>query len=212
MPAYPFLSALLGGWLVGLARRRPTSGVLCAVALVVAGVLFAQLPIAGFHPFELPAHLIQAEVRWPGAARRIALLAAAAAGAGVLVLASRRWPVPMHRGVVVGLTLLLLGIGSLRVVVPLRHLGHESPMARLRERLDRDLSEGRPLEYPILLPATGVWPARHYFGYDFEIVPVEVRGRTALALYAKGDPQATRRSVSHGLRRAKQRTPSNRNR
>jgi hypothetical protein len=96
------------------------------------------------------------------------------------------------------LLLALLAPASLRMIVGVRHLDHQSPLVRFHAELARTRAAGGEIAYPVRLPDGPVQIARFLFAEDYEIEP----RRDGLWLHAKGDPAVIERSIGRlGLER-----------
>ena len=178
IPVYPFLSLFLGAWLAALVRRAPRPPEITAMGAIAAACFFAGVGVASFHPFVHEALWIPMRVHWRsvlGVSPALALpLGAAVLAAGLLVLA-RAGGERSSRALALVFVLGLAGLGLARVVAPLRHLDHQSDVARLHRELAERRAEGLPIDN-IELPGAPYWVIRYYFADDYEIV---VRPRPA---------------------------------
>lgn len=204
MPAYPFLSVLVGAWLADLSRADATARLGAGRLLpglgmgaVAAALLWIRVDL-GANPFAELALLIPME--W--SSRRVLGVGATAAIAGIGALWAAFWiargarlPDGLRRGIGWGFALGLLGYAGLRVTLPLAHLGHPSELDRIHRQLHAARRAGAPLDYPIRLGVQPPQIARFLFGEDFEIVPRPTRAGAELLLFERGDPAVLTRSI-----------------
>ncbi|MEE9606626.1 MAG: glycosyltransferase family 39 protein [Myxococcota bacterium] len=187
IPLYPFLSVFVGGWLARLSGRR--LGPIGALYLGLAGaaLLAMDVRLTTFNPFATRSFELPLGVRWrspPGLGAAAGVALSGALGAALLI-GLARWQAS-RRALPTLIAAALLGVGLVRVAMPLRHLGHQTEMALLRERLDEARRVGEPIAFPIEIAESGPWRALFYFGRDFRVV-------------AKGRRTARRTGVSFEL-------------
>lgn len=169
MPAYPFLAVFVAGWLVDLARAPAARLELGFLGAALAGAALTVFDWS-LNPFAAPAFYLDMSVGLRGlaglpAVATLAVAFVAVAGAGVWIGA--RWP----REVAVGAVALLLGVALVRVGLPLRHLGYQSPIAILDADLRRAREEGREIPWPVSVPSRNLMLVHCYFAADNEISP-----------------------------------------
>jgi 4-amino-4-deoxy-L-arabinose transferase-like glycosyltransferase len=94
MPAYPFLSGLVGIWLADLSRKEIGKPMLGALALMASLLLWLRPEMGSFNPFARPALTIPMRTGWAGSGGPEVLvgvlLSAGLIFAG-LYFAQRRW-------------------------------------------------------------------------------------------------------------------------
>jgi len=174
IPLYPFLSALLGVWLSDLGKRSAGTALLLAVALLFSLLFWVRPEMPDYNPFARTALYIPMRSTWRslgalGPALGVPLFTAASLA---LLLALRRALAErFERHLAVWVSCLLIAPAALRVALPLRHLGYQSPVARVRVEIDADRAAGKTLRYPIAVPRAHLWIVRYYFWRDFEIEP-----------------------------------------
>jgi len=196
MPAYPFLSILVGAWLADLLDRdaRWTGWGLGAVAatLLWIGIDFCANPFAEralVIPMQwLPRHCM-------GWSPATGIAAVAIAWAALWMLSGERLPDAWRRGIRASFVAALLLYAGLRAAAPLAHLNHQSSLDRIHRQLYAAMQASRPLDYPIRLGVAPPQIARFLFGEDFEIVPRIAPHGTALWLYRRGDPKVLAQSI-----------------
>ncbi len=191
IPAYPFLSAFLGTWIVTLASRVPRWGMITAITLLLSLVAWITVDTTTFNPFATRATAIAREIGLrtsfgmpPLATLGLSvLLVCGALGAGHRFLRDR-----FAASLAATVGVLLVGYGAARVTFPLRHLSHRSEMARLDEALDRKRGAGERVEFPVAVMEPGRVLALYYFGDDYEVVPLpHARGAIHFLLFEPGD-------------------------
>lgn len=179
IPAYPFLSALVGVWLAGVARRPSGTPLLAGLAVASALAIWLDVDLR-MNPFGSPAYRIPMEVGW----RHLGSLAPALgvpatallAFCGLLALRARVG-VGFSPVLAVGLAVALVGTAAVRAGFGLTYTDHESELARLRRELDAAEAAGLPVAFPIALPRGQEWIARYTFGRDYTLARyVEPRG------------------------------------
>ncbi len=173
IPLYPFLSLFVGAWLAGLVRRAPRRAEIAALGAIIAASLLARVGIASFHPFVYEALWIPMRVYWrsvAGVGPALALPLAAATLAAALIVLSRAAGERFSRVLAGAFVLGLAGGALVRVAAPLRHLGHQTDVARLHDELAERRAAGLPVETPVDLPGAPYWVIRYYFADDYEIV------------------------------------------
>jgi 4-amino-4-deoxy-L-arabinose transferase-like glycosyltransferase len=182
MPAIPFLSAFTGAALYQWTRASPHRALRLALGCAAAGAAWVELPILEFNPFaERAAHVTpDLELRGIAGAGPWVVLPVLCVAAFLALEGVARWS-----PAAVGATLLigLLAAGSARVIAPLRFVDHRSSSDQLRERIDRDISAGRPVAFPLIVTEAGSLKARYYFGDDFAIRRLPRRRRAAGEFY-----------------------------
>jgi 4-amino-4-deoxy-L-arabinose transferase-like glycosyltransferase len=185
MPAYPFLSIMVGSWLARLPARKATGPMLAGLAVLLALFSWIGVSLIDYNPFVAKAFripmVIQLHSAWGvspaiGAVLTFALILA-------LLLGLRRALGPrLPSYLAVGIAAVLLPYGLVRVLLPLRFIDHQSSMALLRSELDARKAAGVPLEYPIDPGIRLRWDARFYLGDEYRI---ERRERRAFLLHPK---------------------------
>lgn len=198
MPAYPFLSILVGAWLADGMRRDAPVWTGIGVGAVAATCLWLGVGVLDTNPFDKLAFVPMAIPRdWLGLSPWFAIPLAGLAWAAAWRIGAPRLSSRTRRGFGVAFAAALFLYAGVRVGTPLAHLDHHSRLEKLRERIDRSRARGVPLDYPIPLGKPKLKIARFLFGEDFEIVRT-VRGGRSWALYRKGDPSVIRRSQGRG--------------
>lgn len=198
MPAYPFLSILVGAWLHDLLRRDAPSRSGWALGFVLAACLWIGVDVFATNPFArralvFPMRTVPRHLLGLSPERAIAFLGGAWAVAW-LALAQRA--VPARRALRGAAVAGLLVYAAVRVAAPLSYLDYQSPLQRLHTRIQRERAAGKALDYPIPLGRPSVQIARYLFGEDFELVTRLARGGgTRLLLYEKGDRTVLSRSI-----------------
>jgi len=185
-PTYAFLCAFAGVWLDRLAGRRASPAVLAALGVAAALALWIQMPGLDYDPFgTTPRRLPEMGfATWWGVGAWLGLPLTAAAFAGGLLL----W---RGRALALGLAALLLCVGGVRVLAPLRFTEYESRLVTLRARVDLARERGErpsnPLVYEKDPGEGGGLRVRYYFADDFWIVPLrDASGRSrAVELWDK---------------------------
>jgi 4-amino-4-deoxy-L-arabinose transferase-like glycosyltransferase len=196
LPAYPFLSILVGVWLADLLDRdaRWTGWGIGAVAVTLLwiGIDFGADPFAQralVIPMQwLPRH-------WLGLAPATAIALLGAIWAGLWTLSGESLPAAWRRAVRSAFVVALLLYAGVRAAAPLAYLDHQSPLDRIHRQLYAARKAGKPLDYPIRLGVAPPQIARFLFGEDFEIVPRAAPRGTALLLYPRGDPKVLAQSI-----------------
>ena len=175
VPAYPFVSAFTGIWLDGLRRAAPRPPVVATTALALALIASLRLPILSFDPFVERATAISGRLSWwtPDLSRAVAGVALGSSALALALWGLGRRLSARHRALALAslMAATLLGIGGIRVLVPLRATDRVSEMERLREELRRARAAGLPVATPIAVKEPGLLKAKYFFGDDFEIVP-----------------------------------------
>jgi 4-amino-4-deoxy-L-arabinose transferase-like glycosyltransferase len=180
VPAYPFLSAYLGVWLGQMERRKAGSMLLVALSTGLALLLWMTVDLSSFNPFADQAHRLSMPIGWRsiggvGPGFGILLTAALCSGAlwALRAVSGEIFP----RALYLGLALVLIGVGAIRVLTPLAHLGHQTRMAKVREALDDARATGAQVSFPVAVRENGDWRARFYFAKDYRVVPTSLRTR-----------------------------------
>jgi len=198
MPAYPFLSILVGAWLHDLLRRDAPAWTGYALGAVVAALLWIGVDALGTNPFEKRALVFPMSMQpraWLGLTPLTAVLLFGLAFGGAWLAGASRVPARLRHGLcAVGAAALLL-YAAVRVIAPLAHLDHRSPLDRIHAEIERKQAEGIPLEYPIELGRPPLQIARFLFGEDFELVTRLRRDGSDLVLHRKGNPKVLERSI-----------------
>jgi 4-amino-4-deoxy-L-arabinose transferase-like glycosyltransferase len=171
IPALPPLCVLLGAGLDSLRRVEPGAGRLLAVAGLVAIGLWVEVDLFGLNPFAHPAVQMPVSIAWrPGAGPGLLLSAGALAAA---LCAGRSWLGRRFAPLLfAGVTALLLGTATVRVLAALKHSGYVSEMERLSRMLDQAKAAQQPLPRTLTVRVPGeghfkkVW---FYFGQDYRI-------------------------------------------
>ncbi|MEE2663348.1 MAG: glycosyltransferase family 39 protein [Myxococcota bacterium] len=197
-PALPLLSIFVGVWLDRIATRRLVPSVLGAFALLAAGLALIDVDLLQTNPFQSRTPLLPLATplrSWFGGPPGVAVL-----WIGLLAVAlclAGRFLRPRAAPALAALIFVVaFGVGTLRVMLPLRHLDQRTEMARLRETIDTARAEGRELSLPIAIREGGELKVRSLFARDFEIVP----GSSGVSwwLFAPGDPRAAK-SIRRGF-------------
>jgi 4-amino-4-deoxy-L-arabinose transferase-like glycosyltransferase len=188
IPAYPFLSIFMGSWLGDVSRRRPGWALMVAAGLMGALLLWADLEVMEFNPFWERAWSIPMPLGWrsiPGLGPMFGVpLTAASLTLGFLLLRSRvgaRFPAY----IAAILTLALLGSAALRVSFPLAYLDHQSPAARIRERLDAARAMDPPAPFPMTIRTGHRWDLAYYLWDDYEWTWVRAPEGRALRVFPR---------------------------
>ncbi len=193
IPAYPFLSAFTGVWLVNLVGRRWRWPHIGAASIVGALMLWLSVGVTSFNPFAEQANLIAMKVVWReiaglgpwlGVPAAVAILSMAFAS--LQRRSGGRSAPAMAGGLMVG----LIGYAMVRVSTPLVFLPYQAPLEQLRRDLDAAEASGISIGFPVKVAEACCMRARYYFGDDFEVVPVRVAGGYHFWLYEKDDPRA----------------------
>jgi hypothetical protein len=196
MPAYPFLSILVGGWLADLLRSdSPRAGL--GIGAVLTTLLWIGIDF-GANPFAERALVVPMQWtsrEWLGLSPAVAIAAVGGAWALLWMLSGARIPGAWRRGIGIACAAVCVAYAGLRAVAPLAHLDHQSPLDRIHARVYADLAAGRPLDCPIRLGPAPPQIARFLFAADFEIVPRAGRDATRLVLHPRGDPRVLDRSI-----------------
>ena len=172
IPLYPFFAAIVAIWLARLPKMKRVALPIGAAAVLAALMVVLRLDVLDMNPYatrrmdvtvasigDLPPWIV-----FSGAAVAIASLLALLR----LVLKQNFAPVLAW-----GLAGVLIGYGGVRVLAPLRFVGHQSPMAELRRQIDAELAAGRKLDFPIPVTEAGNPKVRFYFGSEFVIRKVD---------------------------------------
>jgi hypothetical protein len=172
VPLYPFLSVCLGIWLSDLSWRSAGTTLLVGVALLFSLLFWVQPEMSDYNPFARSALFIPMRSAWRslgalGPGLGVPLLAAAALA--LLLTLRRALGERFSPHLAAWVSIALIVPAGLRVADPLRYLGYQSEVARLRAEIDSDIAAGRPLRYPIAVPNALPWIVRYYFWRDFEI-------------------------------------------
>jgi 4-amino-4-deoxy-L-arabinose transferase-like glycosyltransferase len=193
MPAYPFLSILVGAWLAdGMRPDAPVWAGLGAGA-VAAACLWLSVGALDTNPFDKSAFLpVPGVQRWLGLGPWIAIPLAGMGWAVAWQASAKRITARSRRGLWIAFAAALFVYASVRVATPLAYLDHRSPLYEIRDRIDRSQASGRPLAYPIHLGNPPVKIARYLFGEDFEIVRSAGGGQWVLE--RKGNAKLLHRS------------------
>lgn len=198
MPAYPFLSILVGAWLWSLVRRDAPAWSAWGVGAVLASCAWISVDVFGTNPFEKRALVFPMKTiaqAWLGIGPALAIPLLGVAWAALWIGVGRRIPETLRRSLAGSVAALLLVVAVVRVAAPMAYLDYQSPLERIRAKIDHDQRTGTPLEYPITLGRPPVQIARFLFAEDFEIVTQLRRDGTALALRRKGDRRVLDRSI-----------------
>jgi 4-amino-4-deoxy-L-arabinose transferase-like glycosyltransferase len=199
MPAYPFLSILVGAWLVDGMRRDAPAWAGIGVGAVAAACLWLGVGVFDTNPFDKRGFLPLIVVRhWIGIGPWVAISLAGLAWAAAWLSVARRLPPAARRGLGIAFAAALLVYAGVRVAAPLAYLDrdHQYPLEKIREKIDLSRASGTPLEYPIHIGRSpGLKIARFLFGEDFEIARIDPTGEK-WALYQKGDREVLARSMS----------------
>jgi 4-amino-4-deoxy-L-arabinose transferase-like glycosyltransferase len=154
MPAYPFLSILVGGWLADLLRSdSPRAGL--GIGAVLTTLLWIGIDF-GANPFAERALVVPMQWtsrEWLGLSPAVAIAAVGGAWALLWMLSGARIPGAWRRGIGIACAAVCVAYAGLRAVAPLAHLDHQSPLDRIHARVYADLAAGRPLDFPIRLGA-----------------------------------------------------------
>jgi hypothetical protein len=174
IPLYPFLSAFLGIWLSDLSKRSASTALLLGVALLFTLLFWVRPEMSDYNPFARSAFFIPMRSSWRsvgamGPAIGVPLFTAVA----LALLLALRHKLAGHFPLLLALLVscALLVPAAIRVAGPLRYLGYQSEVARIRAEVDADIEAGRPLRYPIAVPSAQPWIVRYYFWRDFDIEP-----------------------------------------
>jgi 4-amino-4-deoxy-L-arabinose transferase-like glycosyltransferase len=197
-PALPLLSIFVGVWLDRIARRGRSLSAIGAFATLAAGLALVDVDLAQTNPFQgrtptLP--LVTPPRAWLAGSLGLDALGIASLVTAV-VLASRFLRLRVAASLAALICIGSLGVGTLRVLLPLQYLDHRTEMARVREEIDAARAEGRKLSLPIAIREGGELKVRALFARDFEIIPG--RRGSGWWLLAPGDPRAER-SIRRGL-------------
>jgi 4-amino-4-deoxy-L-arabinose transferase-like glycosyltransferase len=166
IPAYPFLSVLTGGWLARLWCEAPARAPAVAVALALALLAWGRLPEPDLNPFDGTGWLA-AWRRFPAALPAAGWLAPVAIATLAAGLAARRLGRPRLPGR--ALVVATLALATIRVALPLAHLGYVSPTDALHRRLDGERERGVALAGPIEAPEPVGCIAAFYFGEQYRV-------------------------------------------
>lgn len=185
IPAYPFLSALLAVWMFRIAKTSPSAALIAATGAIASVICWTSVDATTFNPFADQANRIAMPVDWRRGliAPILGVPLTAGAIAALLWLARTRLATVFPIALAVAMGVALIGLGSLRVLAPLRHLGYQSEMARLRSDLDAALAEGRPIRLPIDVGEPLGGRASYYFADEFDLVPVRSQTRLPQPIY-----------------------------
>jgi 4-amino-4-deoxy-L-arabinose transferase-like glycosyltransferase len=199
MPAYPFLSILVGAWLLDLVRRDAPAWTGFGLGFVLAACLWLGVDVFGTNPFEKRALVfpMQTTARgWLGSGPLAAVLILGVVWAGAWLAGARGLPERLRVGLGAAAAVGLLSFAALRVTAPFAYLDHQSPLQQIRAEIDRAVATGTPLRYPIPLGRPPVKIARFLFAEDFEIVNrLTADGGSELVLHSKGNPRVLERSI-----------------
>jgi len=176
IPVYPLLCAFLGVWLRDLWRREEGPLALAAATTAGVGMLWMGVATARYNPFSKSAHVIPMRIQWQGwfgletgVEAWVGALASALLFAGALVLLRRLLGGHFHRVLALALGVSMIAFAGVRVVMPLRHLDHQSKLARFEAELAAQRAAGESLSYPIDVPERSLRVIRFYFADDFDI-------------------------------------------
>jgi hypothetical protein len=198
MPAYPFLSILVGAWLHDLLRRDAPAWTGYGLGAVIAACCWIGVDVFGTNPFEKRALMfpMDTEARsWLGLSPWAAVPLVALAWAGLWLVGARHMKAPLRRGICAAGVAALLAYAGVRAVAPLAYLDYQSPLERIRAEIDRKNAAGTPLVYPIELGRPPIQIARFLFAENFEVVTRLRRDGSDLVLHRKGNPKVLERSV-----------------
>jgi hypothetical protein len=188
IPVYPFLSIFAGAWLSELPRRGRHALLFVCAGLTAAVLLFADLDSMTFNPFAERASHIPMRLGWRrllgiGPALGIPLLTAGLT-LGLFWLRSRIGA-RVSRIAAASLAAALIGSAVLRVVFPLAHLDHQSPAARIRERLDAARAMDPPAAFPVTIRTPYRWDLAYYLWDDYEWTSIRTPEGPALRVFPR---------------------------
>jgi 4-amino-4-deoxy-L-arabinose transferase-like glycosyltransferase len=186
IPAYPFLSLFLGRWLADLRESGASTVELIALAAVGALLAWSDVQAGSFNPFWTDAVHLAMPFTWrsAGALGPVPGVAVTALGlAAALFLLRRALGQRRASSLAWCATGILVGLALLRVCLALSHLGHQSEMARIHDRVRARQAAGLPLDFPITVGGGSAYLVRYYFVDDFKVrITTVPRGPTQAPL------------------------------
>lgn len=196
MPAYPFLSILVGAWLADGMRRDGPVWTGIGVGAVAATCLWLGVGALDTNPFDKRDFLpVTVAGHWLGVGPWFAIPLAGLTWAVAWLAGASRLQPGVRQGIGIAFAAMLFVYAGVRVVTPLAYLDPDprAPLEELREKLDLSRSRGAAIDYPIPLGKPNMKIARFLFAEDFEIVRI-ARDSNYWALHRKGDPKVIHRS------------------
>jgi 4-amino-4-deoxy-L-arabinose transferase-like glycosyltransferase len=171
-PLYPFFAIWVGVGLCKLGSLRSSAWTLCGVAAMIVIVLLLEVVSTGAaNQIHERAKAVDFRIGWrpllgSGPVLACALVAALTSG---LLVARRHLDSRLTSILAVGLAIIVVSLGGVRIAEGLRDLGHRSKLLEFRLAIDQGLLAGKRLHFPIPLPRERIhkFLVAYYFGDDF---------------------------------------------